>query len=233
MNIASTKTLLTAGLIWSFLSFLPAAAQDVDVRVDGDSINFTHQEPIIRNSRVLIPLRGVFEEMGATVVWHSEDQTITATRGSDNVLLKIGSSVATVNGIKHNLDAPPRIEGARTLVPLRFISESLNARVEWEAQEKQVLVYSDGEGNLQPKPDQPRREDSRVGIVKESQPSIYMQGSHRLEDAAGNLLALLSEADSDVDLDRYLGERVKVSGQAEPTVEGDMTHLKVESVERI
>jgi len=224
------KRWILGALVWVGLGVTSPQAQEIDVTVDGQEINFTHQAPTIENGRVLIPLRGVFEEMGATVVWHSDTGTITATRGSDDVRLKIGSRAATVNGIKHTLDAAPRIQDARTLVPLRFISESLQASVQWKSDEREVLVSSSGGDNLQPEPDNGGRQ---VGILREAQPGIYMQGSYQLENDRGDLKVLLEPARSDVDLASYLGDRVRVEGATESTVEGDMTLIRVESVERI
>ena len=60
-----------------------------------------------------------------------------------------------------------------------------------------------------------------------------MQGTHQLEDAQGNLKYLLSAEDSTVDLDQYVGQKVRVKGTKEPTVEAGGTLFRVESVERL
>jgi hypothetical protein len=214
------------------LALTPLSAQEIKVRVDGNPVNFANQTPVIENSRVLIPLRGVFEKMGATVVWDPDQKTVTARRNGDRVRLKIGSRTSTVNGVTHTLDTAPQVLDGRTMVPIRFISESLQAQVEWKAEEKLVLVSSGGGDNLQPDPE-PRDGKSFTGILKKAQPSIFMQGSHQLEDQNGNLKVLLTAGDSGVDLDHYLGDRVQVEGKAEPTVEGNMTLLRVEKVKKL
>ena len=221
-----------SGCLGVFLLTGFAIGQEVDVKVDGDRVNFFHQAPIIENSRVLIPLRGVFEKMGASVVWHPDTRTVTATRGDDEVEVTIASFEARVNGRVHELDVTPRIESGRTLVPLRFISESLEARVEWKSDEKTVLIASDGGDNLQKDPVS-RDFYTTTGTVVEAGPGIYMQGTHELEDSQGEMKALLSASDSEVDLNDYLGDRVRVRGVAEQTVEGDATIIRVKSVERI
>lgn len=73
--------------------------------------------------------------------------------------------------------------------------------------------------------------ETYMGIVTEMQPSISMQGTHMLEDQSGNLVVLLSDRRSQVNLDQYVGQRVKVRGQTEATVEGDQTIVYVEEVE--
>jgi hypothetical protein len=76
---------------------------------------------------VYVPLRGVFERLGASVVY--QNGIINATRGSTTIELHIGSTTATVNGMSEGLDSPPFLVGDRTLVPLRFVSQALGATV--------------------------------------------------------------------------------------------------------
>ncbi|HEU5168933.1 MAG TPA: copper amine oxidase N-terminal domain-containing protein, partial [Gemmatimonadales bacterium] len=101
----------------------PAQAQTVRVIVDGSPV-FFDQPPAIIGGRTLIPLRGVFEQMGATVQWNPVNDSVFATRGTTQVQLTIGSRIGYMNGRQVMLDVPPMIINGRTLVPLRFISES-------------------------------------------------------------------------------------------------------------
>lgn len=125
-------------------AMVPAIGQGaVRVFVDGEPVIFD-QPPVIQGSRVLVPLRGIFEKMGATVEWQSATRTVVAVRGSTLVELQIGSRIARVDGRPVTLDVPAMIIGGRTLVPLRFISESLGARVDWNAAARTVLITSSG-----------------------------------------------------------------------------------------
>lgn len=119
-----------------------AAFGQIQVIVDGQAVAFRGQQPIEQNDRVLVPLRGVFEKMGADVVWNPESDTVTAMRGDTRVRLHIGSTEATVNGQSVMLDVAPMIMNGSTMVPLRFISESLGGTVDWQAYNQTVAVNS-------------------------------------------------------------------------------------------
>ena len=121
----------------------PVAAQAVQVIVDGSPIVFD-QPPMTIGGRVLIPLRGVFERLGASVQWDRASNTVLAVRGSSQIQLTIGSRVAFVNGRQVPLDVPPMIVGGRTLVPLRFVSEAMGARVDWDPASRAVFITSAG-----------------------------------------------------------------------------------------
>ena len=201
-------------------------AQDIGVVIDGEKVPFPSQSPVIQNQRILVPLRGVFEEMGATVSWDPHNRSVTAIKGSDRIYLEIASTGAKVNEVGHQLDVAPQIRNGHTLIPLRFVSEALKAQVSWQSEEKRVLVASEGGDNLQPDTD--KNSQSFTGFIRPSQPSIYMQGSHRLEDSSGKLIVLLT-GNRDL-LERYLGKKVTVTGKAQETVEGNQTILTVEEV---
>ncbi|MGH2348843.1 MAG: copper amine oxidase N-terminal domain-containing protein [bacterium] len=123
----------------------------VRVFVDGEQVQFD-QPPIVVGSRVLVPLRGIFEKMGAFVEWNAATRTVRAVRGTTVVELAIGSTVARVNGNPITLDVPAQIVGGRTLVPLRFISESLGAGVQYDAASRSVIITTTGAGPPPPPP---------------------------------------------------------------------------------
>jgi Copper amine oxidase N-terminal domain len=118
---------------------LAAAAQTapVTVTVNGNAVNFD-QPPVERVGRVYVPLRGVFEQLGASVVY--EGGKIEATRGATTVALQIGSNSAVVNGASVALDAAPFLIGARTLVPLRFVAQALGATVNYDGSTRTVAI---------------------------------------------------------------------------------------------
>jgi hypothetical protein len=123
----------------------PAMAQStVAVVVNGSQMQFD-QPPIERAGRVFVPLRGVFEHLGATVVYDSG--TINATGNGRNVSLRIGSNQATVNGQVQTLDDAPFIVGSSTLVPLRFIAQALGASVDWNNNSSTVTIVGRGDDN--------------------------------------------------------------------------------------
>ena len=139
------------------LGGVASLAADISVVVNGQQVQFD-QPPIERSGRVFVPLRGVFEHLGASVVY--DNGVINATASGRAIQLHIGSTQATVNGQTRTLDVAPFIVGSRTLVPIRFISESLGANVDWNDNTQTVIITSGGGThqaihllNLNPAPD--------------------------------------------------------------------------------
>ena len=119
-----------------------AAGGTVRVVLDGVELEFDAQ-PRIVNDRTLVPLRGIFEAMGATVLWNGDTETVTALRLDAVVKLVVGAGEARVNKEVKPLDVPARLIENRTFVPLRFISESMGAKVDWDDATKTVTVTTD------------------------------------------------------------------------------------------
>lgn len=117
-----------------------ASAQGIRATVDGDPVNFRDVEPRMINGRVMVPLRGVFEKIGASVVWMPETQTVVARSIDKEIRLPIGSDYAWVNGERQQLDVPAMLYMGRTMVPLRFTSEALDANVQWLADSRTVEI---------------------------------------------------------------------------------------------
>ncbi len=113
----------------------------VTVVVNGNTMQFD-QPPLEQAGRVFVPLRGVFEQLGASVVY--QNGQINATGDGRNVALQIGSTNATVNGQPQTLDSPPFVQGSRTLVPLRFVAQALGANVDWNNNTSTVTITGGG-----------------------------------------------------------------------------------------
>lgn len=114
----------------------------VRVMVNGRPLRFD-QPPIIENDRTLVPLRTIFEALGANVEWEQSTQTVTATRDDITVTLTIGSDILYRNGEQVLLYVPAKLVGDRTLVPTRAVSEAFGAQVEW-LPERIVWIYQPG-----------------------------------------------------------------------------------------
>lgn len=118
----------------------PAArAQSVSVVVNGQPMSFA-SPPIVRAGRVFVPLRGVFEHLGASVVY--DNGQINATANGRSISVAIGSTQATVDGQTQAIDVAPFIIGATTYVPLRFISQAFGAAVNWNDSTSTVTIES-------------------------------------------------------------------------------------------
>lgn len=122
------------------------ANEPIKVFLDGNRLSFD-QPPIIENGRTLVPMRMIFESMGAEVTWNDSTQTVTAqtltvTKEFVTVTLKIGSTTMIKNGEEIILDVPAQIVNERTLVPVRAVAESFGANVEWNDKESTVIITS-------------------------------------------------------------------------------------------
>lgn len=114
-------------------------AKPITVTVNGTPVIFD-QPPVIFKGRTMVPMRAIFEALGTQVNWDAEKQTVTATKGGITIMVQIGSQQATVNGAGKTLDVPAQIIKNRTMVPVRFISESLGAEVNWDAKSRTVTI---------------------------------------------------------------------------------------------
>ena len=111
------------------------------VNLDGKRLSF-EVAPIIENDRTLVPLRAIFEAIGAHVEWDASTNTVTATRDGIKVVLTIGSTQPTVDGQAWNLDVPAKIVKDRTLAPLRFVGEAFGGKVGWDQATYTVTMTS-------------------------------------------------------------------------------------------
>ena len=119
-----------------------ATAQDSGFRIliDGKEVSYDGPPPRRKLGRVLVPLRSIFETMGAHVRWDDNSQTVFANRNDTKVELEIGSNNATVNGSAVLMDVPAQLIAGSTFVPLRFLSESLGARVDYDGQHGKAAI---------------------------------------------------------------------------------------------
>jgi hypothetical protein len=136
-KLSLTLAAMTLAFAASFLVTASRVDAAVTVVVNGTTISFD-QPPIERSGRVFVPLRGVFERLGASVVYDSGK--INATGGGRTISLTIGSTTAVVNGQSQTLDVAPFLVGSRTLVPLRFISQALGASVDYASNSDTVTI---------------------------------------------------------------------------------------------
>ncbi len=104
----------------------------------------TEVSPVQQNGRVLVPMRSIFEDLGATVNYNDLNQSITATKGDTVIRMALGSRNATVNSLPYKLDVPAKAYYGRTLVPLRFVSEAMGAKVNYNANTRVVLIAGKG-----------------------------------------------------------------------------------------
>jgi ankyrin repeat protein len=131
-------------LVFSTLLQLPLstkAQNEISVFIDDKKLIFD-RPPIMVNNRVLVPVRSVIEALGGQAEWNAENQEVTLKRTVQEIHLQIGSKTATSKTRSYQLDQEPILFQDRTMVPVRFISETLGATVNWDEQHNAVLISS-------------------------------------------------------------------------------------------
>ena len=121
------------------LMLMTTVAGAVDLYVDTEKVE-TDTPPTVVDGRTLVPVRAIFEAIGATVTWDADTRTATGIRGDVIVSVQIDNTTACVNGEPRTLDVPAQIINGRTMVPARFISEAMGCDVSWDQSTQTVGV---------------------------------------------------------------------------------------------
>ena len=109
------------------------------LKVNGEIID-TDLPPIIIDGRSLVPVRAIFEKLGAKVLWDDPNKTATVSYNGIDIVLKINDKYALVNGEKIEMEVPAKIMNDRTVVPLRFVGENLNMKVGWHEEAGEITI---------------------------------------------------------------------------------------------
>ena len=139
----NTRTKTQAALF--ALLALPAAANaqaPLHVVLNGTPLVFTGTQARQVNGSTLVPMRGIFEALGATVRFDKATQTVYGQKGATAIVLPVGALSATVNGQTQSLPIAAQLVNGTTLVPLRFISQSLGASVKWNPATLTVTIQT-------------------------------------------------------------------------------------------
>jgi len=113
--------------------------EGIKVLLNGTKLTFDVPPQLI-NGRTMVPMRKIFEEMGAQVEWDNDTQTVTATKDDIIIIMKINNVVISVKGEEITLDVPPQLVDGRTLVPVRAVVEGLGADVQWDGMTQTVII---------------------------------------------------------------------------------------------
>ncbi len=111
----------------------------INVFINGEWLGF-EQPPKIEYGTTLVPMRAIFEELGANVTWNQKTKGISASKGSTKISLTLNQKTAKVNGKTVTLTVPPKAINGHTLVPLRFVSEALGADVKWDGSTETIFI---------------------------------------------------------------------------------------------
>jgi len=139
MAVNDEKIQLTTKRVYYLISLIKdsqnKASQNIkkiSVILNGQMLSFLEQ-PYIENSTIMVPMRTIFEALGASIDYNKETKTIMTYRGNTAIKLIIGSARAEINGVSKVMSVAATNKNGNTMIPLRFISEALGADVSWNA----------------------------------------------------------------------------------------------------
>lgn len=133
------------------------AASEIKVTVNGEVLE-TPVPPVMVDNSVLVPMRSIFEALGAKLEWNQQEQKVTSTKDAVVIVLTIGSNTAEKNGEKVKLAAAPQSVNGSTLVPLRFVADALGSSVEWVPATQTVAIVQSKEEAPSPSDETAMRE---------------------------------------------------------------------------
>lgn len=97
-------------------------------------------QPVVISGVTLVPISDILRPIGADIYWDPNTRTAIINKDGTEIVIVIGQSYATVNGNKINLALPARLQSGRTMIPLRFVSESLGYNVQWDGVNRKIFV---------------------------------------------------------------------------------------------
>lgn len=131
--------ILTVISIVSILSAFTVYADDITIQIDGKKLE-TEVSPQNIDGRIMVPVRAIFEGVGAEVFWNQDTKTITGKKSDTTVIMTIGSSEININNEISQMDTSPVIIENRTYAPARFVAESFGYDVQWQSSSKTVEI---------------------------------------------------------------------------------------------
>lgn len=138
---------LVLAAILAIFSTVSASAASKDISVyldgytgaDGQKINFDVPPQTI-NGRTMVPIRAIFEAMGANVAWDEATHTAISTKDSTTVKMTLNSTTEYINGVAAEMDVTPVVIDGRTLAPARYVAEAFGYIVKWDEATRSVLI---------------------------------------------------------------------------------------------
>jgi len=132
-------------MVFALTSNIALASNTITVTVNGQAVVFADQGPVMVDGRTLVPVAGVFQALGFTTQWHPDTRQVTVNRGTDVIVLTIGSRTFTTNSVSHTLDVPAQIIGSRTMLPIAIVLRSVGYEVNWDDATRTVSITSEAQ----------------------------------------------------------------------------------------
>lgn len=193
---------LVLAVIMSITIFVSVFANgEISVYLDDEKVQFD-VAPLLVNGRTMVPLRAIFEKLGATVNWDNNTQTAIADKGDVNVKISIDDTTLYKNGKAITLDVPAQLKGGRTLVPLRAVSEAFDCVVFWNGDTQTIRILS-AESFIDP--------PKNIRIVGQENGAVYIQWD-KVDGAEYYHFYYKEDSESNFwhDVDEQTGEKLKM-----------------------
>lgn len=129
---------------------------------DGQKISFDVPPQTI-NNRTMVPIRAIFEAMGAVVDWDDATQTATCVKDETTVKMTLNSTTEYINGTPNEMDVSPVVIDGRTLAPARYVAEAFGYHVSWDEMTQTVLISKDEKYSISDIVDGTRKHPYRLG----------------------------------------------------------------------
>lgn len=135
---------VAAPVILSAAMVFPVSASEPKISVYLNNVPIVFDtEPSINDGTTYVPMRGIFEALGADVKWNDSEKSITVINNSNTIKLYVGKNDIVINGKKSAKSPYPVISDGRTLVPLRSISELLGAEIDWNSATRRIDISTE------------------------------------------------------------------------------------------
>ena len=118
----------------------PPAPKPIVVKIGEDEVAFPGAQPQTMMGRIMVPVRGIFEKIGAYVEYNPATHVITSHYQNESIEITMGNKIANVNGAEIVMEVPATIINGNALVPLRFLAESMGAKVDFDAATNTVTI---------------------------------------------------------------------------------------------
>lgn len=129
----------SASAVMTSTEALAATNKEIHVVNAGQKLSFD-QPPVMRDDRVMVPIRTIFESLGYSVQWDGKLQKATAKKAGNEITVRINDPVISHTKGSYTCDVPPMIINGRTLVPVRAISECAGCTVDWRSSTQTVMI---------------------------------------------------------------------------------------------
>lgn len=173
------------------------------IRLNGQEIKTGEMPGVLVNSRVLVPAREVFEDMGAKVEWNGDKQEVYVLLNDIDIKLTINSDKAyvTSNGTvkKYNLDVPAKLiqdiskTNSKTMIPIRFVSEALGFIVDWDSKNYEVIIKSNAETETQTEDSEQINDEKPLPTALKNNPIMWVAS----DDIVNKYMSTYSNNDSE------------------------------------